>query len=79
MREICAAPSGLMTCTGPVRVPSLNSGPDYDNLHLPVAEKFCSQEQVVLPHHWLLADKSELAKLVSAIEKVKQHAEELTG
>jgi len=65
--------------TGPVRVPSLNPGPDYDNLRVPVAEKFCSEEQVVLPHHWLLADRPELAKLVSAMEKVKHHAEELIG
>jgi len=63
--------------TGPVRVPSLNPGPDYDNLHLPVAEQFCYEEQVIMLHEWLLADRSELQKLVDAVAKVKENAEEL--
>jgi dTDP-4-amino-4,6-dideoxygalactose transaminase len=63
--------------TGPVRVPSLNPGPDYDDLHLPVAEKFCYEEQVIMLHEWLLADRSELQKLVDAVAKVKENAEEL--
>jgi dTDP-4-amino-4,6-dideoxygalactose transaminase len=63
--------------TGPVRVPSLNPGPDYDNMHLPVAERFCREEQVVMLHHWLLADRGELQKVVDAIVKIKDSAEEL--
>jgi len=63
--------------TGPVRVPSLNPGPDYDNLHLPVAERICYEEQVVLPHKWLMADRSELEKLLAAVAKVKDNAAEL--
>jgi hypothetical protein len=60
-----------------VRVPSLNPGPDYDNMHLPVAERFCREEQVVMLHHWLLADRGELQKVVDAIVKIKDSAEEL--
>jgi dTDP-4-amino-4,6-dideoxygalactose transaminase len=63
--------------TGPVRVPSLNPGPDYDNLHLPVAERFCYEEQVVLMHEWLLAGRSELQKLVDAVAKIKHNLDEL--
>jgi hypothetical protein len=63
--------------TGPVRVPSLNPGPDYDNMHLPVAERFCREEQVVMLHHWLLADGPQLQKVVDAIVKIKDNAEEL--
>lgn len=63
--------------TGPVRVPSLNPGPDYDNMHLPVAARFCYQEQVIMLHHWLLAERSELQKVVETVAKVKEHVEEL--
>jgi dTDP-4-amino-4,6-dideoxygalactose transaminase len=63
--------------TGPVRAPSLNPGPDYDNLRLPVAERFCYEEQVVITHNWLLADRRELQKIVDAAAKVKENAEEL--
>ncbi len=65
--------------TGPVRVPSLNPGPDYDHMSLPVAERFCREEQVVMLHHWLLAERSELQKVVDAVAKVREHAEELLG
>ena len=65
--------------TGPVRVPSLNPGPDYDHMSLPVAERFCREEQVVMLHHWLLAERSELQKFVDAVAKVREHAEELLG
>jgi dTDP-4-amino-4,6-dideoxygalactose transaminase len=65
--------------TGPVRIPSLNAGPDYDNLHLPAAERFCREEQVVLLHQWLLAERSELQKVLDAIAKVKENATELVA
>jgi dTDP-4-amino-4,6-dideoxygalactose transaminase len=63
--------------TGPVRVPSLNPGPDYDTIHLPVAERFCREEQVVMLHHWLLADRAELQKVLDAVAKIKDNTEEL--
>jgi dTDP-4-amino-4,6-dideoxygalactose transaminase len=63
--------------TGPVRVPSLNAGPDYDSLRLPVAERFCYKEQLVLMHEWLLADRSELQKVVDAVAKVRENADQL--
>ncbi len=63
--------------TGPVRVPSLNPGPDYDNMHLPASERFCYEEQLVMPHEWLLAERSELQKLLDAVAKVKENAGEL--
>ncbi len=63
--------------TGPVRLPSLNPGQDYDNLHLPVAERFCYEEQVVVLHHWLLADRPELQKVIDAVVKIKENAAEL--
>jgi len=63
--------------TGPVRVPSLNPGPDYDHMSLPVSERFCRDEQVVMLHHWLLAERGELQKVVDAVAKVREHAEEL--
>jgi dTDP-4-amino-4,6-dideoxygalactose transaminase len=63
--------------TGPVRVPSLNPGPDYDSMNLPVSERFCREEQLVMPHHCLLADRSELQKIVDAVVKIKENVEEL--
>ena len=63
--------------TGPVRVPSLNPGQDYDNLHLPVAERFCYEEQIIILHHWLLAERPELQKLLDALVKIKENAAEL--
>ena len=63
--------------TGPVRVPSLNPGPDYDHMSLPVSERFCRDEQVVMLHNWLLAERGELQKVVDAVAKVREHAEEL--
>jgi dTDP-4-amino-4,6-dideoxygalactose transaminase len=63
--------------TGPVRVPSLNPGPDYDNMHLPVSERFCYEQQLVMLHDWLLADRSELQKLVDAVAKIKENKDEL--
>lgn len=63
--------------TGPVRVPALNPGPDYGNLRLPVAERFCAEEQVVMLHESLLADRRELQKILDSVAKIKEHAEEL--
>lgn len=55
----------------------LQDVPDYPSLHLPVAERFCAEEQVTLPHSVLMADPSELDKIVEAAAKIKAHASEL--
>jgi dTDP-4-amino-4,6-dideoxygalactose transaminase len=55
----------------------LDQVPDYPNLHLPVAEKFCAEEQLTLPHEVLLAEEAQLQLLLDAVIKVKEHAAEL--
>lgn len=51
--------------------------PDYPNLFLPVAEHFCAEEQITLPHQLLLAGHNELQMIVAAIAKIKANAGEL--
>jgi dTDP-4-amino-4,6-dideoxygalactose transaminase len=51
--------------------------PDYSNLFLPVAEHFCAEEQITLPHELLLAGHNELQMIVDAIAKIKANAGEL--
>jgi dTDP-4-amino-4,6-dideoxygalactose transaminase len=51
--------------------------PDYPHLHLPVAEHFCAEEQITLPHELLLADPGQLQLVVGAFAKLKAHAGEL--
>ncbi len=53
--------------------------PDYPNMYLPVAERFCAEEQITLPHELLLADRSDLESVVEAVAKIKEHAGELTA
>lgn len=50
--------------------------PDYENMNLPQSEKFCA-EQITLDHATLLADKSEIEKLVEAFAKIKKNIKEL--
>lgn len=51
--------------------------PDYQAMYLPVAERFCAEEQIVFPHAVLLADRSTLGPVVEAVAKVKEYADEL--
>ena len=51
--------------------------PDYEAMHLPVAERLCSEWQVTIPHPVLLADRSSLQSILEAVVKIKEHAEEL--
>jgi dTDP-4-amino-4,6-dideoxygalactose transaminase len=51
--------------------------PDYDNLNLPVAERFCAEEQVVLSHPVLLAPQRHLLKIAEAVAKIKANAADL--
>jgi hypothetical protein len=53
--------------------------PDYPNMYLPVAERFCAEEQITLPHELLLADHSGLELVVEAVAKIKEHAGELAA
>jgi len=79
----CASGYGMPLCKQPafrreyvaelLRRP-IEEIPDYPNLHLPVAERFCAEEQVTLPQAVLLAEPSELQLIVDAVAKVKEHA-----
>jgi dTDP-4-amino-4,6-dideoxygalactose transaminase len=51
--------------------------PDYETMRLPVAERFCLEEQVTLPHQVLLADRSGLGLILDAIAKIKENAQQL--
>jgi len=51
--------------------------PDYERLCLPVAEKFCTHQQVVLPHTVLMADRSGIQMIIDSISKIKDNVEEL--
>jgi len=55
----------------------LEEVPDYPNLFLPVAEHFCAEEQITIPHQLLLADHQDLQQIVAAMAKVKAQAAEL--
>jgi dTDP-4-amino-4,6-dideoxygalactose transaminase len=51
--------------------------PDYATERLPVAEEFCANQQVTIPHPVLLADDAGLQSILDAVAKIKVHAEEL--
>ncbi|MEA3345819.1 MAG: DegT/DnrJ/EryC1/StrS family aminotransferase [Chloroflexota bacterium] len=53
--------------------------PDYENMYLPVAEHFCAEEQITLPHQVLLADRSGLQAILDAVAKVKENADEIAA
>ncbi|WP_291764665.1 DegT/DnrJ/EryC1/StrS family aminotransferase [Caldivirga sp. UBA161] len=50
--------------------------PNYEELNLPGAEEFARRE-LVLPHQILLAPREALELVAAAIEKIKEHADEL--
>jgi len=49
--------------------------PDYEKLHLEMAENFC-EVQLTLLHTILLSPKSKLQKIVNAVKKIKDNIEE---
>jgi dTDP-4-amino-4,6-dideoxygalactose transaminase len=51
--------------------------PDYEAMYLPIAEHFCAEEQVTLPHEVLLAERSGIRLILDAIAKIKENAREL--
>lgn len=57
--------------------PAKYKGARYSKLSLPVSERLCKQEICTLHQISLLMDKSELAKVARAIEKVKANVDEL--
>jgi len=50
--------------------------PDYESLHLEGAEKFADTE-FVLPHQLLLGTREDMDLIVAAVEKIKEHEDEL--
>jgi dTDP-4-amino-4,6-dideoxygalactose transaminase len=51
--------------------------PDYPNLYLPVAERFCAEEQATIPHQVLLAGEAGIQAILDAVAKIKANADEL--
>ena len=51
--------------------------PDYSNMHLPVAEHFCAEEQIIFGQELLLAEQSGLQLVLNAVAKVKGKAKDL--
>jgi dTDP-4-amino-4,6-dideoxygalactose transaminase len=51
--------------------------PDYEALFLKASERFCTSEQITLPHQFLLLDESKLQRIAEAISKIKAHHIEL--
>jgi len=52
--------------------------PDYESIYLPVAERFCAEEQITLPHQVLLADRSGIQTILDAVAKIKENVGELS-
>lgn len=63
----------------PLLAESSKPWPDYEDVHLPVAERFCAEEQVTLPHQVLLADRSGIQAILDAIAKIRGNLDELTS
>ena len=46
-------------------------------MYLPVAEHFCAEEQITIPHQILLAGKQGMQMILEAIAKIKANTAEL--
>jgi dTDP-4-amino-4,6-dideoxygalactose transaminase len=51
--------------------------PDYERLHLPAAETFCSHQQVTIPHTVLMEDRSFIQAIIDCIVQIKENADTL--
>lgn len=51
--------------------------PDYEALELPVAERFCAEEQITFPQTLLLGGEANARLILDAIEKVSENLEAL--
>ena len=60
-----------------LRVPSEHANCRYASLSLPIVERIMGEELISLHHPFLLATKEALALFIAAVEKIKDHAEEL--
>ena len=63
----------------PLLAESSRPWPDYENMHLPVAEHFCAEEQITLPHQVLLAGDSGIQAILDAVAKIKKNTGELSA
>ncbi|MCD6290437.1 MAG: DegT/DnrJ/EryC1/StrS family aminotransferase [Anaerolineae bacterium] len=61
----------------PLLHPASKPWPDYEHLHLPVAERFCAEEQITIPHQVLLADRPGIQAILDAVVKIKENVGEL--
>jgi dTDP-4-amino-4,6-dideoxygalactose transaminase len=52
-------------------------GINYKNLTCPVAETFCTQDMVWMPHRLLLEEREDMEQIVEAIKKIHRHQNEL--
>lgn len=55
--------------TGPI--------PDYEKLNLPIAEHFCSHQQMTIAHPVLMVDRPGIQMIIDSIVKIKDNVDEL--
>tara|TARA_Y100001978_G_scaffold101307_1_gene90644 strand:+ start:132 stop:920 length:789 start_codon:yes stop_codon:yes gene_type:complete len=48
--------------------------PDYGRVHCPVTERVCAEESIWLTQNLLLGEESDIADIVTAIEKIQTNA-----
>jgi dTDP-4-amino-4,6-dideoxygalactose transaminase len=58
----------------PLLAESTKPWPDYEKMSLPVAERFCAEEQVTIPHQVLLTGRDGMQKIIDAVAKIKANA-----
>jgi dTDP-4-amino-4,6-dideoxygalactose transaminase len=63
----------------PLLAESSKPWPEYENLYLPVAEHFCAEEQITIPHQVLLAGREGMEAVLEAVTKIKGNVDELRG
>jgi dTDP-4-amino-4,6-dideoxygalactose transaminase len=61
----------------PLLAESAKPWPDYENMHLPVSEHFCAEEQITIPHGVLLAGEKGMDAILDAVSKIKANVSEL--
>ena len=58
----------------PLDSPYYEGRPDYGRVHCPVTERVCAEESIWLTQNLLLGEESDIADIVTAIEKIETHA-----
>ncbi|MEM3423836.1 MAG: DegT/DnrJ/EryC1/StrS family aminotransferase [Nitrososphaeria archaeon] len=51
--------------------------PNYENLYLPIAENFCTNQQVTIPHTVLMSGHSGIQMIIDSITKIKENVDEI--